>query len=599
MNGHRFPRLVALFFVTLGIALPCPAQAPSEELLRYVPKDFGLCLVVNNLRAHAAQWDKSPWIKALKESTLGRSFVDAPELKELVKYQQDLQKHLDIDWPTLRDEVLGDAVVYAYKPGQPDAEQGIFLIRAQKPKVLVQLLDKLNKAQQDNGELKGLETREYKGTKYICRVEPSSVSFYLIHGPLFAFTAKEAVLKDTLIAGIVEQKNDVIRPGTPTPKKKNPLLDPEKMPIKLQPEKFTTLLGEHLKKAGAANSAFSLWINPRTFEADIKDKAKEMAGPEGRLLNALLKHASAVDALVLSVAAEDKLEFKLSVLARTKDLKDSARQFFMESAQPSDLWSRFPDNAIFSMAGRMQGGELAEALDFLPAEVRKLVDKILPPIAAMAGLDLAKDIAPHVGPDWGLCVLPATDPKKLPQVIAAVAVQPGPNDSAVDSALYHAVHSYVGLSLLNYNRKHQDDPIRLLTLKQEKVEVTYLANNTFFPPGFQPACALKDGYLLLTTTPEAVARFRTGTGPAGPKAEITEAPLLRISSTELAKALREHRQVAIEQLAATSQISRLDATQGVDETLSMLGLFDRIEITRSSGSGQANVVLRFTPAKTK
>ena len=46
----------------------------------------------------------------------------------------------------------------------------------------------------------------------------------------------------------------------------------------------------------------------------------------------------------------------------------------------------------------------------------------------------------------------------------------------------------------------------------DKVEIKYLANDKAYPPGLQPAFALKGGYLVLASSPEAIRRFTPPTG---------------------------------------------------------------------------------------
>ena len=383
-----------------GFPSYCQAQDTSarDELLRYIPKGTGLCFVVHDLRGQAARWDKSPWIQALKKSALAQAFIDTPEFKNLLKLQLDLKKHLDIDWPTLRDEVLGDAVVFAYQPGppgKPEEEQGVLLIRARQAQVLAKLLDSLNRVQKAGGELKDLETREYKGMHYVRRQEQKETHYYYLQGPFLAYTGKEELLKR-----ILDQKQQG---------------NSEAPPLALQ-----------LKKAGADQAAACLWINPRFLDAELQQKTAGLAGPEAILFKVFQNHWNAFDALVVSAAAQDNLELRLTILARDKDLPAATRDLFAGPPQPSDLWGRFPDNAIVSLAGRIDAGKLTDSiLDLTPPDYRQTLQKSLQPLITLAGLDLAKDVAPQIGPDWGLCLLPAPDPQKLPMLLAALAVQPG------------------------------------------------------------------------------------------------------------------------------------------------------------------------------
>ena len=571
-NEFRSTLLVALLGLAfIGIPSSARAQslAPREQLLRLVPGDAGLCLVIADLRGHSARWETSSWAEKIKDSVLGRAFLESPELRDLAKFRNDLKKHLDIEWETLRNDILGDAIVFVYQPGptqKPEQEQGLLLVHARRPDLLSRLVDNLNRIQKASGELKSLEPRTYQGVAYFQRTEPRQTHYYLMSGAVFAYAGKEEMIRQ-----VIDRQ--------------------------LAKEPAAGALRDHLQKAGSEKDVAALWINPRAFDADVKQKEKDLPGPDGDLLKEFLEHWAAFEGIVASLAWHDTLEVKFTLFANEKALPAATRRMFTEPAKPSDVWRRLPDDAILSMAGHLDIGEVAEYLtDLMPAEVRKSMKTALGPLAALAGLDLTRDVLPNIGPDWGLCVLPATDPKKVPQVLFALAVKPGPKELALDKALYRGITFLAGLSLFDYNRRHPQDPIYLRTFKQDQVEMRYMENDKVFPPGFEPACALKDGYLLLTTSREAVERFRPAKDPAP---DVKEAPLLRLSATSLAKVLREHQDAIITQVAAKNQITREAATQGLDGALSVLDLFDRVEVAQSAGGGQSRWVMRVSPAKSK
>src|SRR5690349_18878411 len=115
-------RLSALALVALlGPALPAARAAPptpAEELLRFVPPDVSLCLVVRDLRGHAAALAESPFLEQLRRSPLGKQVQQTLGVQRLVA-DQFLQKYLRLDSTQLRDDILGDAVVVAYRLGPP------------------------------------------------------------------------------------------------------------------------------------------------------------------------------------------------------------------------------------------------------------------------------------------------------------------------------------------------------------------------------------------------------------------------------------------------------------------------------------------------
>src|SRR5205814_5860862 len=110
----------------------CFAATPRDELLCLVPEDVGFCLVVQDLRGHITALRDSPFLEQLRASRFGVAFSGSPELAKLAGMEAVLKEHLQIDLANLRDDLLGDAVVFAYRPGppgKPEQEQNLILIR--------------------------------------------------------------------------------------------------------------------------------------------------------------------------------------------------------------------------------------------------------------------------------------------------------------------------------------------------------------------------------------------------------------------------------------------------------------------------------------
>src|SRR4029077_6174069 len=84
MNISRRLSLALAFW--LGAA-SCAYAQNANNLLHLLPDDFGICIVMNDLRGHAARWEKSAWFKQFQQSTLGKSLLEAPELKQFEHWQ--------------------------------------------------------------------------------------------------------------------------------------------------------------------------------------------------------------------------------------------------------------------------------------------------------------------------------------------------------------------------------------------------------------------------------------------------------------------------------------------------------------------------------
>src|SRR5204863_457458 len=161
----RAPSLLLLFWFSL--CPPCLrgelTAAPRDELLRLVPGDAGFCVVLNDLRGQLARLQASPFAARFAASRVGAAFHAAPEAQKLIALERQLAEAVGVTWPQLRDDILGDAVVFAYVPGPPDhpeREQGLLLVWARQPDRLTGLFGKLNELQLKSGELREVQPAE-------------------------------------------------------------------------------------------------------------------------------------------------------------------------------------------------------------------------------------------------------------------------------------------------------------------------------------------------------------------------------------------------------------------------------------------------------
>jgi hypothetical protein len=546
-----------LLVTLLWLAATPFAQAQStpfrQELLALLPDDFGVCIVVRDLQGHYARLERADWFKAFRGSPLGKSILESPELQHLEKWQGELKKHFDLDWATLRDDILGDTLILAYSPGSKDQtkdEHGLILLHVRKPERLVQFIDELNTAQQKSGEVKSLTALQYKGATYHCRQEKSKAQYYFVDGSLAAVSTKEEAIKALLDKRLASAKDQT--------------------------------WAKRFRHAGAEQAFLTLCVNPRQIQPDF--------GSDLKGSDALPSYWRALEGIFLTLTIKDDAELRLSLQADPDQLPKWARGPFTRTTPASSLWQRFPEQSILTVASRL---DFADTLDgfkaLLPEPDRKaFVAAVQNNLKGMLKLDPFDDIVPNVGPDWGICVLPAKSGQHLPVVMVAVAVQPGSKKPAVDQTLYQAVHAFAGFALLDYNAKNPDATIRLQTMMQDKVEVAYLTSDKAFPAGVQPACALKEGFLIVATSPDAIANFRAQDAKTSPP---SEAPLLRLSTRELAKLLEQRRDHILRRLPDK------DAKQHLENVISLANLFEIVTLSQHGAAGQASWTLRLAPAR--
>jgi len=539
----------SVLLLLLLLAPSAAAQTPRQDLVSLLPDDFAICVVMNDLRGNSARWEQAAWYKSLWQSALGKSLHDTPEMKQLLQWQADLKRHFNLDWPTLRDDILGDAVLFAYSPGsktKPHEEHGLFLLHARKPDRLVQFIDRFNEAQLRSKELKALSTLEYKGTKYHHRAEPKKDNYYVIVGNVLAFTDNEAVLhayldRRTLVAA------------------------------------KTSIWTERFDKAGADKAFATICINPSKLEPDFGAAKNDV----------LPSYWRALESLFVTLTMDAEAEVRVTVRANADQLPKWARSTFTKNSPASTLWQHFPERSLLTIASRTDFSGAAETLELLMPEKdrAKMREDWQRSVGAIINLDPFKDILPNLGPDWGVCVLAAKKEQHLPIAVFALAVKPGDKGQKVDENLYKMVHMFAGFAALDHNNKNPNNLLRRDIVMQGKVEVTYLSSDKLFPADFQPACALKDGYMLFATSPEGIEQFQKHDGKATMREG--ETPIVRVSTREVAKLLQQRREHILQKLPE----------KNLENVVALLGLFDRITLSQRSEPGQASWSIRLTPGK--
>lgn len=551
--------LLAALAVALTAA-PLTAS-PRDELLRYVPPDVGFCLVVQGLRDRLAEVQGSPMGKHV--AAMLPALAGADEWKQLADAEAYLKKHLGVGWADMRDDLLGDAFAFAYRPGpadKPEQEQGLFLVRARDAKKLAALVDRLNALQKQTGELKSLDEREHRGVKYARRAEPKGASYYLLRGPVLLFTGQEAMLK----AAIEHDKG---------------LSAGERPPV-----------AKRLDELKLDKALVALLLNPRAFDDAV---ARGAADAPGKALATWWKALHGVGA---GLFVESDVRLSLTVQAKPEALPAPLRALFAAANRPSELWRAFPEDALFAAAGRVDVAALYEVLAlFLTREARRqFEDELDRALGAALGKDVIKELLPALGPDWGVCVAapPAGGKAWAPRLVAAVKVARGPSDDPVDEAVLGGVTAAAQLLVLTHNKKPSNRPIRLRSEMQGSVKVRYLDGEGALPPGLRPAFALKAGFLVVAGDPAQVRSFELGQAPAG-----DGVPLLRVSYKAWRAYLKERREPLAAALAKAHGLSAAEAARRLDALRGGLELIDRAELRQSASRGQVRFTLALTPSK--
>lgn len=565
----RIPnRCLIATVLTLTAVLGASAATPREELLRLVPDDVGFCLAVQDLRRNAKEFLDSPFLDQFRASPLGQIVRDAPETSQLAAFAEHLQKHLNLDWDRLREDILGDAIVFAYRPGPPgqhEKEQGLILIRARSAESLSSFVKSVTRTQNESRRSARIQVRQHNGAEYGAWTGRVSTHFYYVHGPILALTTQEELLRRVI---------DLDRRSA---------------------AEIESVLVKRLRDLRLADEFATLWVNPAAFQPELEHRAGQAGGGEAIVLRAVSRYWKALDGIAFWASLKKK-EFVVgaAVVARPEQLPAAARKLFNGDAKPSELWNRFPQDAILAVAGRVDMSVLADMVgEFLTPEVHKAASEALQRSAGAAlGKDLRRDVLPCLGPDIGFCITPRANSRDgwFPDLLFALRIQPGNQDKPVDQAIAEILRSSALLGTLAYNNSHTDK-MSLKNVVREKVQITYVVNKQRFPAGVEPALALKDGYLIIASSPNVISQFRSVKTPSPPSAS-TEIPIIRLSLRSLRKFIEQRKEILAPYVAKNENLSKEEAQTLVKKLAANLELFDRIELSHQSSNGQVTLRLR-------
>jgi hypothetical protein len=561
---------ILLGAVIVAQATAARAASPRDELLRLVPEDVGFCLVIQDLRGQLDSFLNSRFYERFRSSPLYRTLRHGPDADQFVAAQKQLLEALHTSWPELRDEIFGDAVVISYRPAlgkDKKPEQGLILVRARKADLLRELVNRLNDVQAN--EIK-IDKRSHAGAEYFQRDDARGTHFVYVRGSLLALSPNEDALEQ-----LIDRDQAAAGAGVP------PLV-------------------QQLEKLGAAEALATLWINPRIFEAEMERHAEHARGSDAILHRAIMTYWKALEGIALSFSLEPQgAELRLTFRTEPKRLPEPARQFLTAETKPSELWSRFPENAILTVAGRMNTGEWNSFLGtFMDPKSRgDLRDQLNRKASAALGDNVVDDILPFLGPDWGFCIAapPGGRPEWFPHMAWALRVQRGKTNPPVDQSLVNMLKAFAGIMVFAYNMNHAgDDELALRSLKRDGAEINYLKNDKQFPPGFQPAFGLKDGYLIIASSPQAIDAL--GRAGATTKAMPAGVPLLRLSVVQLSRFLEERKDILADHIAEKHRITKEEASRHLNFVREALALFESVEFSQQPSVDRISLALRVRTA---
>ncbi len=567
---------ISWFFCLCCAGTSSCAEDP-ETLLRLVPDDMHLCVVLDNLREKSARSKDDDFLThALKNMPYLQSLANSPDADKLKKFQKQIQHELGITFEQIRDDLLGDVVVLALK--QHNGEKGdnqdhkIFMIRARDEKLLATSFGRLNQMMKKSGEIKEILTRKYSDYEYVERQRNKNGSatqdFCYLSGNLLIYSDQEAALKNVLdrLAEVHKKKN-----------------------------RFSYWM-QSKGRLGDPRALISIYLNPRAYDAEFQSSMKDAPRIDSSIRKEFYNYWKAIDGVCLALVLEKNLDISVSLDVRTGDLPVAARAFFAEFGKPSALWSVIPKDALFALSARLPPTAMAQVLaGFVDPSQRDEMQSALevglrPFLAENAkAADLLNGFEPDVG-FWIQAPESATS-SWVPRAILALPTSSHEMGRTTQTTFHNVIQFMITAAQIN------DPQLKVHHSKHDGIDIKSLKHDKRFPVGFQPAFASKNNYLLVASSPSCIQQFRLPARQESKEGGVT--PVCRISVTAWRQYLQEHKEGMAPFLEQSLGLPRGSGSQILTRLAENLRPFAALEIYVQGSKNKGVVTLHITASMTK
>lgn len=166
------PRRAGLLLALVALVLvPTEPIRADDALMKLVPADAGLIASIDGFRDHSRAILETRIAREFQELPAFQAWRQSPNVRNFLTASKHIEGFLQTSLREIGDEIFGDAVVLAlFAPTDSPADaRGLFILRARDPKLLNQLLDRINTAQKTSGELAALVEHKRGDSTYFTR----------------------------------------------------------------------------------------------------------------------------------------------------------------------------------------------------------------------------------------------------------------------------------------------------------------------------------------------------------------------------------------------------------------------------------------------
>lgn len=563
-RGTDFQRTAfgpGFFFLALVLALvtrPSWAVGPADELLRLVPADSGATLVIEDLRDHARTFLESPLADALCQLPNVKAWLASDGHRKYQRAREELQKGLKVELASLRDDLLGDAVVLSLRVpegAEPDGAQGLLLVRVRDRVLLDRLIDTINTGEKHDGVLLEVVKKAHAGVTYqIRKFRPGAKpdeTYAILANNVLAWSNSETLVREA----IDRQTNGEGLSRNP---------------------RFRAV-----REALPEHSLASFFVDPRFVErVSAASSGQPPRAPDDLWNMFFSRYLAAVTYAGASLEWRDGFVLQLHELIDPAKLDEPLRRWVARTGGAPVLVSRVPPTALALAALHVDGQALFdEVMARIPETGKRKAENL---VTFLRGILLGKDprteILNVVGPGMVVYVdAPrAQSADRRPALVFAFAISGVTEQVAgASAAIENALNTVFAMTALD-NKLPENSRLRVETREIDGIRVTGLAGGKS-PLSF----AVGPGFIVLGNVPEAVAAFAADSRPSGDAkfAQIREEFFPKAESfayadfERLGRFATEHRAALVRRVVSDQGKTEADAGRDLDQALALMRLF--------------------------
>jgi hypothetical protein len=352
-------------------------------------------LTVEGLRDEVRAFSGSRLAAELRELPAVKAWFESEKYRQFERSRAQIERLVGANLTELRDELIGDAVVLALRlptdaPADSSQARGLVLFQARDQALLARLIDVVNRAQKEGGELAEVSDRRRAGVPYHVRQFPEAAArlpeWYVAYPDgTFAFSNSES-----LIQAVIDRKSQAQAAGgaanAAALKGDGSLADLSKFKE----------VQERLPETALAR----LFVDPRTFERQLAASPRPPKPVDANILALIERYVGSIRYAGAALVCGEK-----SIVIHTVETLDPSRldpwvsRWAGDTRQADATLRRIPSTAVAVLAGHVDLGAIYDSISqIVPEDDQPRLANL---DAVLTGVLLHRDLRTRILPALG------------------------------------------------------------------------------------------------------------------------------------------------------------------------------------------------------